>query len=412
MYTEAPDPEFRGIFLATVQNIDWPAYGGQDSDLQKADMVEYLDTFEAMNSNAVMLQVSSLCPSVQYILDGCGCEFQVRPAGDAFYDSPIEPWSEWLTGTQGFPPSPYYDPLTFTIDEAHARGIEVHVWLNPYRGALTPSTAGLAPDHICIVQSAYCYAYGNNMWLDPGSPEVADRLIAVVEDLVTRYDIDGLHFDDYFYPYPIDGVPFPDSSTYNQYGNGMSLADWRRDNVNRMVSRVNDAVHGIKPTCKFSISPFGIYRPGEPEGMPSPIVGLDPYSEQYADTKLWLQSGWVDFLAPQLYWKIDPPGQSYPALLDWWISPEVNAMDRYVYAANAVYRSFFSTFCLFIVKKLYFLINQSIKQSINQCVWVSRLVDSGWPTSEIINQVAISRSPSRRDLGSLGNIHFSAYYFR
>lgn len=193
--------------------------------------------------------------------------------------------------------------------------------------------------------------------------------------LYFRYDIDGVHFDDYFYPYPGDN-DFPDSETYNQYGNGLSRADWRRDNVNRLVERCYNTIHGIKNHVKFSISPFGIYRPGQSGGMPPPIAGLDPYSEQYADTKLWLQNGWVDFLAPQLYWKISAPAQSYPTLLDWWLD-EANDLDRFVYAATGVYR-----------------------------------LEEGWPVGEILDQVSISRDNGRRSKGSLGNIHYSAKFFR
>eukprot|EP00095_Tigriopus_kingsejongensis_P012403 maker-scaffold755_size101758-snap-gene-0.22 protein:Tk12403 transcript:maker-scaffold755_size101758-snap-gene-0.22-mRNA-1 annotation:"hypothetical protein CAPTEDRAFT_109895" len=352
---EAPDPEFRALFIATAFNVDWPTNGGESASEQQDQMLAYLNVADEMNMNAVM--------------------FQIRPAADALYDSPIEPWSKFLTGTQGYPPNPYYDPLTFVVEEAHNRGIEVHVWLNPYRGGIQSTYDGLASNHVCNTLRDYCYIYDKYLWLDPGAPEIADHLINVISDVVTRYDIDGVHFDDYFYPYP-DGGEFPDEATYAQFGNGLGRDDWRRDNVNQMVERCYNTIHGIKNSVKFSISPFGIYRPQQSGGMPPPIVGLDPYSEQYADTKLWLQSGWVDFLAPQLYWKIDPPAQSYPILLDWWLD-EANTMDRYVYAANGAYR-----------------------------------LENGWPVSEIMNQVALSRDNGRRNKGSLGNIHYSAKFFR
>lgn len=352
---QAPDPEFRALFIASAFNVDWPTYGGESSSEQQNQMLAFLNTAEEMNMNAIM--------------------FQIRPAADALYDSPIEPWSRFLTGSQGQPPSPYYDPLVFVVEEAHKRGIEVHVWLNPYRGGIQTNYNGLAENHVCNTLRQYCYVYDKYLWLDPGAPEVADQLINVISDVVTRYDIDGVHFDDYFYPYPGDN-DFPDSETYNQYGNGLSRADWRRDNVNRLVERCYNTIHGIKNHVKFSISPFGIYRPGQSGGMPPPIAGLDPYSEQYADTKLWLQNGWVDFLAPQLYWKISAPAQSYPTLLDWWLD-EANDLDRFVYAATGVYR-----------------------------------LEEGWPVGEILDQVSISRDNGRRSKGSLGNIHYSAKFFR
>lgn len=354
-----PDSEFRSVFVATAWNVDWPTSSSDSVSSQQQQLITYLNTMTSTNMNAMV--------------------FQVRPAGDAMYNSAIEPWSAFLTGTQGVAPSPLWDPLSYLVTQAHNRGIEVHAWLNPYRANLSPNWNGLAPNHMANVYRQYAYPYSNYLWMDPGASVVADHLVNVITDILTRYDVDGIHFDDYFYPYP-DGTQFPDSATYNAYvgaGGSLSRDDWRRDNVNRMVQRVNGVVHSTKPGCKFSISPFGIYRPGVAGGMPSPITGLDPYSEQYADTKKWLQSGWVDILAPQLYWAIDPPAQSYPVLLDWWL--DANTASRHIYASNGVYK---------------------IDDSNN------------WPVSEIQNQISLSRDSTRRSKLSLGNIMYSAKFFR
>ena len=214
--------------------------------------------------------------------------------------------------------------------------------------------------------------------MDPGAKAVQDHLFNVIMDIITRYDIDGIHWDDYFYPYPVRGLNFPDDDTYNAYragGGRLGRADWRRNNVNGLVTRVYSGIKSRKKNVKFSISPFGIYRPGHPEGMPRPIRGLDQYSALFADPKLWMKEGWVDFIAPQLYWAIAPPGQSYPVLLNWWVNN--NPRDRHIYAGNALYKLAGST---------------------------------NWPVSEIVNQVGISRSLHSRF--SQGNVHYSAKYFR
>ena len=355
----APDVEFRSLFMATVWNVDWPLTSSDTTAEAQQQMLDYLDMMQNTNMNSLV--------------------FQVRPVGDAFYDSPIEPWSRFLTGTQGVAPSPYWDPLAYTVQEAHARGIEVHAWLNPYRANLSPNWSGLASNHMANRYPQYAYPYDQYLWMDPGAQVVIDHLISVIDDIITRYDVDGILFDDYFYPYP-DGTQFPDSGTYNDYvagGGGLSRDDWRRDNVNRMISSVYSMIKATRPGVKFSISPFGIYRPGHAEGMPPPITGLDPYTELYADSKLWLENGWLDIFSPQLYWTIASTGQSYPVLLDWWL--DNNPQGRYVYAATGVYK---------------------IDDSNN------------WPVSEIVNQVEISRDPARRAKFSLGNIHYSAKFFR
>jgi len=342
--------EFRGIWVASVSNIDWPSRQGLSAAQQQAEFVRLLDQMQALNLNALILQV--------------------RPAGDALYASPYEPWSSWLTGTQG--QSPGYDPLEFAIRESRKRNIEVHAWFNPYRARVSPNEA-LAANHVSQRYPQYTYRYGNQLWLDPGAKAVQDWTYNVILDVVNRYDIDGVHLDDYFYPYPQSGVSFPDSPTYTAYkqaGGSLSLADWRRDNVNQLVQRLATGIRGTKPHVKFGISPFGIYRPGQPAG----IQGLDQYNALYADPKLWLQRGWVDYLAPQLYWRIDPPQQSYARLLDWW--SQQNSLGRHIYAGN----------------------------------YLSQLDGKNWTKTEFERQVALSRQKAAQN--SLGNIFFSAKVLR
>jgi len=297
--------------MATVDNIDWPRAPAEGTAVQRDDLINYVTTMASVNMNAVM--------------------FQARTTGDAFYQSSIEPWSKYLTGTQGLAPEPLWDPLATLIDEAHRQGIQVHAWLNPYRANLAPNWDGLAPNHMANVLREYAYPYGSYLWMDPGANAVVEHLLNVTKDIVSRYDVDGIHMDDYFYPYP-EAAPFPDDATYSKYqqdGGSLARDDWRRLNVNNMITRMLEAVKTTKPQCKFSISPFGLYRPGQPEGMPPPITGFDPYSQIYADAKLWLEQGWVDFLAPQLYWAINSTGQSYPMILDWWL--QNNPARKYIY---------------------------------------------------------------------------------
>lgn len=340
--------EFRGTWVASVANIDWPSSPNLTVDQQKAELLQILDRIQALNMNALVLQI--------------------RPAGDAFYASELEPWSYWLTGQQGKAPVPFYDPLEFAIAESHKRNIELHAWFNPYR-ARNATNYTLAPNHMARLYPEYAYPYGQLIWMDPGAKEVQDQTYNVIMDVVRRYDVDAIHIDDYFYPYPEAGIPFPDNKTYNAYRNAggtLSLADWRRQNVNMMIERIWRGIKAEKPHVKFGISPFGIYRPGKAPG----IVGLDQYESLYADVKLWLEKGWLDYLAPQLYWRIDPPQQSYPVLLKWW--SENNPMRRHIYAGN----------------------------------FLSKLDGNSWPISEFERQVQISRQ--NVDKLSLGNIFYSA----
>ena len=303
--------EFRGVWVAGIWNINWPSKRGLPSSEQKQELINMLDRINSLNLNVLILQV--------------------RPEGDAFYDSELEPWSAWLTGTQGKAPNPYYDPLEFAIEEGHKRGIEVHAWFNPYRAKTSSQTSPNVKPHLDAIYPTAVYQYGNQRWMDPGLKAVQDRTYNVIMDVVKRYDVDGIHLDDYFYPYPISGKPFPDGNTYSTYqrnGGKLSKNDWRRDNVNKMVKRLGEGIRSAKPHIRFGISPFGIYRPGQPPG----IRGIDQYDELYADPKKWLAEGWVDYIAPQLYWPIAQRQQSYPALLKWWT--ENNPRGKDIYAGN------------------------------------------------------------------------------
>lgn len=302
--------EFRAVWVATVWNGDFPSKQGLTTEQQQAELIAILNRMQSMNLNALILQV--------------------RPAGDALYASQLEPWTHWLSGTQGKAPEPFYDPLEFAIAQCHQRNIELHAWFNPYRASASTRTTNVRP-HIAVTNPEVVYTWGNQLWMDPGAKVVQERALNVILDVLRRYDVDGIHLDDYFYPYPIAGKAFPDDQTYAAYranGGNLSLGDWRRENVNQLIQRLATRIRAEKPHVKFGISPFGIYRPGQPEQ----IRGLDAYDQLYADSLKWLQQGWVDYLAPQLYWRIDPPAQSYPVLLKWWV--ENNSKQRYIYPGN------------------------------------------------------------------------------
>jgi len=301
----APPYEFRGAWIATVGNKDWPSAPGLSVAQQKAELISLLDTATRLKLNTVV--------------------FQVRPACDAMYASAIEPWSEYLTGVQGRAPQPYYDPLAFAIEEAHRRGLELHAWFNPFRArgsVLSPP----APNFIGRTHPSWVRRYGDGLWLDPGEPAVRDYVMRVIMDVVRRYDVDGVHFDDYFYPYPVNSdrgtqIPFPDDATWRTFGehSGLSRENWRRQNINQFIESVYQNIKAAKPWVKFGVSPFGIWQPGYP---PS-VRGFNPYAELYADSRLWLANGWVDYLSPQLYWPINAPAQGFQVLLGWWEAQNV-----------------------------------------------------------------------------------------
>lgn len=319
---EAPDTalpvlqrETRGMWIATVANIDWPSRSGLTAQQQRGELIDLLDRAAATGINTIVLQV--------------------RPAADAVYASAIEPWARLLTGTQGIDPG--YDPLAFAIDEAHARGMELHAWINPFRAGNAADSVRMATSHVYHSRPDLVRRYGTQLWLDPGEPDAQAHTMRVIADIVTRYDIDAIHADDYFYPYPqkdAAGQPleFPDDATWAAYGDGLNRGDWRRANIDRFVERMYTEVRALRPTVKVGISPFGIWRPGSPPG----VQGLDAWAAIYADSRKWLQRGWVDYLAPQLYWAISAPQQSFPALLDWWLAQ--NIAGRHIWPGLAAYR--------------------------------------------------------------------------
>ncbi len=345
-----PAREFRGAWVASVKNIDWPSKPGLTTAQQKTELVAILDRAVQLKLNAIILQV--------------------RPACDALYDSKFEPWSEYLTGKMGQAPKPFYDPLEFAVTEAHRRGLELHAWFNPFRARHNTGFSALSKDHISRTHPEFVRSYGKQLWLDPGEKAAREYSLAVILDIVKRYDIDGAHMDDYFYPYAEKDkagkvLDFPDWRSWKRYldgGGKLSRGDWRRENVNGFVHRLHDEIKARKPWVKFGVSPFGIWRPDHPAG----VRGLDAYDQLYADSRLWLVNGWMDYCAPQLYWSIEPKEQSYPALLKWWT--EQNPKDRHLWAGNNTFKA-----------------------------------GGAWPNGEIVNQIKLTR----QQLGAGGNIHWS-----
>jgi len=350
--------EFRGVWVATVGNMDWPSKAGLSTAEQKAELIAILDKVAALHLNAVV--------------------FQVRPAADALYQSSIEPWSDVITGTMGRAPEPFYDPLAFAVAEAHKRGLELHAWINPYR-AKVPSTKTVSANHISRTNPGLVRSYGPYLWMDPGDPAVRRRTTRVVLDIVRRYDVDGLHMDDYFYPYPETRrgreIDFPDASTYRRYrseGGTLPRDDWRRRNVDLLVQQLDDSIHAVKPWVKFGVSPFGIWRPG----YPSSVRGLDQYDKLFADARKWFREGWVDYFTPQLYWAVDRPEQSYPVLLAWW--SEQNVKDRHLWPGNYTGKVAFTG-------------------------------SSAWRTTEVLEQIRLTRALKGKP--ATGNVHFSMTVF-
>ena len=301
---EAPR-EFRAAWVATVGNIDWPSKRGLSSAEQQAEMHAMLDSAAALGLNAII--------------------FQVRTAADALYDSKLEPWSEYLTGVQGQAPEPFYDPLAMWISEAHKRGLELHAWFNPFRARQTTARSPQAASHLSRTHPAWVKSYGENqLWIDPGEPDAANHSIAVFQDVLSRYDVDGIHIDDYFYPYAETDkitkqeLDFPDEPSWQRYLNGggqLTRADWRRQNVTSLVQRIHDTVRATKPWVRFGVSPFGL---GKPALRPAGISGFSQYDKLYADVELWLAKGWLDYLVPQLYWPRAQTAQAFGPLLQYW----------------------------------------------------------------------------------------------
>lgn len=308
--------EFRGAWIASVWNLNFPSKQGLTAEQKRREIAALMDTAQMAGLNAVMVQV--------------------RPESCALYESRLEPWSRFLTGAQGR--SPGFDPLRVFIEEGKRRGIAVHAWFNPYRAAINAGHTRHA-SHVVNRFKPHTKRVGNLLWMDPGAPAVQDHVVEVVRDVVRRYDIAGVHLDDYFYPYPAPGktVHFPDEATYQEYrgrGGTLSHADWRRENVNTLIRRIHEVVKREKPNALFGVSPFGIYTRGQP---PEVKAGLDQYNQLYADPLLWMRNGWVDYIAPQLYWRDGGP-QSFSALLRWWRNPSVNPRGVPVYPGIALDR--------------------------------------------------------------------------
>ncbi len=317
-----PKYEFRAAWVASVENIDWPSKKGLPVDSQKVEFTRLLDMHKRNGFNAVVVQI--------------------RPAADAFFPSPYEPWSEWLTGVQGKAPSPYYDPLEFMIEETHRRGMEFHAWCNPYRAVKTIGRSSVAPDHITRQHPEWFVRFENTLYFDPGNKEVQEYVTRVIRDIVHRYDIDALHFDDYFYPYDIveggkPGKDFPDSPTYARYGNGLSKGDWRRSNVDSVILHIGQAIKAEKPYCKFGISPFAIWRNSwqDPEGSET-RGGVTDYDNLYANILLWLKQGWIDYVVPQIYFEFSHSHAPYGPLLDWWAR---HSYGRHCYIGLGIYKA-------------------------------------------------------------------------
>lgn len=301
IFSQHQKREFRAVWIATVANIDWPSQSKLSPTLQRNEMRKMLDSLQNNNINAIVIQV--------------------RPTADSFYPSNLEPWSTYLTGKNGQRPDPFYDPLQFIIEEAHKRCIEVHAWLNPYRVTNSPSQINnLDTQHIYYKNRNLIVKYGDKYYFNPGLDETRQFLNKVVDDIVERYDVDGIHFDDYFYPYPEGNVDFPDDEAYRNNPRGFtSKADWRRNNVNLVISELHKTIKSLKPWVQFGVSPFGVWRnkDKDPEGSATK-AGVSNYDDLYADILKWLRDSTVDYVVPQLYWEIGKKVADYEVLVKWW----------------------------------------------------------------------------------------------
>jgi uncharacterized lipoprotein YddW (UPF0748 family) len=315
-FNQGGTQEFRGAWIATVENIDWPSRSGLSASVQQQEFVHLLDTVQQMNMNAVIVQI--------------------KPEADAFYPSSSSPWSAYLTGTQG--KNPGYDPLSFMVAEAHKRHIEFHGWFNPYRVSLHDDINALAPNHPARQHPDWIVSYGGRLYYNPGIPAAREFVVNSILEAVTGYDIDAVHMDDYFYPFPVAGKDFPDDATYQQYNAGhfKSLADWRRDNVNQLVHELSVKIKQAKAHVKFGISPFGVWRNKATDPTGSDTRATQSYDNLYADTRTWIRKNWLDYIAPQLYWSIGYPPAAYDKLVDWW-SKEVTGQNVHLYIGQAAY---------------------------------------------------------------------------
>lgn len=312
-----PIREFRAVWVATVGNIDWPSKQGLPAEIQQQEFKNILDIVHKNNMNAVIVQI--------------------RPSADAFFQSPYENWTRYLSGKQGVPPTPYYDPLAFMVEECHKRCIEFHAWFNPYRALVDANKNPNDATHITHKRPDWFVNYGGKKYFNPGIPEVKKYFTDVVLDVVKRYDIDAVHFDDYFYPYRIANVSFPDDDAYRKYNpNQLSKDDWRRENVNTLIASLSKKIKEEKPYVKFGISPFGVWRnySKDPEGSFT-NGGQTNYDDLYADILLWLKKGWIDYVLPQLYWEIGHKAADYNELLRWW---GLHCYGKHLYIGHGLYQ--------------------------------------------------------------------------
>lgn len=289
-----PKREFRAAWIQSVNG----QFRGMPTEKLKQNLIGQLNSLQKAGINAII--------------------FQVRPEADALYASRLEPWSRFLTGVQGKAPEPYWDPMQFMIDECHKRGMEFHAWINPYRTKTTLKSE-LAPNHVYNIHPEWFVIYGDQLYFDPALPESRRHICMVVSDIVSRYDVDAIHMDDYFYPYPIKGKDFPDDASFARFGGGFSnKGDWRRSNVNVLIKKLHETIREIKPWVKFGVSPFGIYRNESSDPLGSKTKGLQNYDDLYADVLLWAREGWIDYNIPQIYWHIGHPVADYETLVKWW----------------------------------------------------------------------------------------------
>lgn len=312
-----PKHEFRAVWVATVSNIDWPSKPGLSTEAQKREIIDILNLHKSLGMNALILQV--------------------RPAADAIYPSDLEPWSRYLSGNQGQPPMPFYDPLKFWIEECHKRGMEFHAWLNPYRVAQNTNDP-LAINHVAFRHPEWILRYGKRLYFDPGLPQARNFVVGVVQDIVTRYDVDAIHFDDYFYPYPLN-EEFPDTTSFKLYNRRFTFAekaDWRRENVDITIKMLSDSIKAIKPWVKFGISPFGVWRnkTDDPKGSDT-RAGVTNYDHLYANIIKWQKEGWIDYSLPQLYWQVGHPAADFEILANWWKNHNYG---RAIYIGQAPYK--------------------------------------------------------------------------
>lgn len=310
--------ELRGVWVASVSNIDWPSKKGLSADQQKREFLTILDNVKKWNMNAVFVQV--------------------KPTSDAFYPSKYSPWSEYLTGTQGV--NPGYDPLKFMVEESHKRGIEFHAWFNPYRLSTSSSRDRLSSDNIGRKRPEWTVAYGGQLYLNPGIPEVNDYVVNSIVEVVKNYDIDGVHMDDYFYPYKVKNQEYPDSEQFRKYGSKFSsVADWRRNNVNTLVEKLHKAIKKEKKNVEFGISPFGVWRNSstDPIRGSETKAGVQNYDDLYADILLWMSNRWIDYVAPQIYWNQGHRSAEYNTLVKWW-SKYAGQSNTNLYIGQAAYK--------------------------------------------------------------------------